>query len=287
MSGPAGPVTARRRFSALAASMQALAQRYPEWRTWCCSIAAWALFVAAWPIAAHYGGHGDSSIYCSPSGQVRVGERAIYAQRWPEGDTFLNALSTNISGGQVSWLLMVVAMMYPLLNEPVRNIAFSVRRKDRNSAIWLFLAGYTFVWALAGVLFFLLPLCTDIIVTPGNRVGGGLVKASGFMMAATLVWLPSHPVKMAKCGQTMPVRIYGLQRISDCLRYGFRTGLACLAMCWAPMAALAVAHHNMLLMYAVTVVLIYERYLLTHTSRLSAYAWLLIAVVVFGMQVWL
>lgn len=66
----------------------------------------------------------------------------------------------------------------------------------------------------------------------------------------------------------MPVRIRGWQLHGDSLIYGLGMGFTCLNMCWVPIAALMLAHHNITLMSVVTIVIIYERYFLRHTSKL-------------------
>lgn len=60
---------------------------------------------------------------------------------------------------------------------------------------------------------------------------------------------------------------------ADSLYYGLKAGIACLVMCWGSMLALVLAHHHLVLMYIITIVLIYERYLVPHTSKLAGYAW--------------
>ena len=43
-----------------------------------------------------------------------------------------------INKGFVPWVLMIMAMMFPMLNDPIRHVAFSIRRKHRNLAISAF-----------------------------------------------------------------------------------------------------------------------------------------------------
>jgi hypothetical protein len=201
------------------------------------------------------------------------------------GQPISSRIMTMISNGMVPWIFMVAAMMFPLLNEPIRHVAFSVRRKDKSFAIGEFLIGYSTTWTIVGVLFLLLPLFLDMLVGDQTNFVNGVIKASGFLLAAALVWQPARAIRMTKCNMTMPIRIQGWQLHLDSLFYGFRTGFACLYMCWIPMAALMSAHHNIILMFAVTIIIIYERYLLPHTSKLPGYAWGLLAILLFAIEI--
>ena len=230
--------------------------RHPEWWVWGLSLLVWG-WLAAGQLAASSGrlsaSASDGVIYCMPG---MVGYSAAGA--------------AVVSHGLMNWVLMVIAMMFPLLNEPVRHVAFSVRRSDRGRAVLCFLIGYTLLWTVAGVIFGLLPL---------NRVIGACL----FVLAAISIWLPGRGVRMTKCSLTMPIRIHGSGLYADSLRYGLRMGIICIQLCWVPMIALVLSHHNVLLMYLVTVVLLFERYLVPHTSKFSGYAWGAIALALFGV----
>lgn len=237
-------------------------RRHPEVWTWLLSLLAWALLIGKLFTVSYMPGYAGPAIYCMPSGTLRV-----------DGETTAEWLWSSISGGLVHWMIMIVAMMFPLLNEPVRHVAFSLRQKDRVWGIGWFLAGYSLIWIASGVLFMLLSLLQDKIADGAAPVVHGFIRLSGFLLAAMLVWRASRPVSMAKCSRTMPIRIQGWGLHADSLHYGLKTGIACLVMCWGSMLALVLAHHHLVLMYIVTIVLIYERYLVPHTSKLAGYAW--------------
>jgi predicted metal-binding membrane protein len=219
-------------------------------------------------------------------GGVQAQEYSNYGIRgiFEEKITY-SAILTIVSNGMLPWIIMVVAMMFPLLNEPLRHVAFSLRRKNRYIGVFTFLAGYTVAWSAGGVLFLLLSFFLDGVVGAQTQVNY-LIKASGFLLAAVLIWHPARPLKMARCGQTMPIRIQGLFLLFDSLFYGLKMGFDCLRMCWAPMAALMLAHHSIILMGIVTVIIIYERYSLSHTSKLPGYALGLIALTMFSIGMW-
>jgi Predicted metal-binding integral membrane protein (DUF2182) len=259
----------------------------PEWWTILFSVFVWTWLVMNLSTIIHNANQSGTIRYCMPAEEVKVAEHSGYekVQTFKESD-LVYKISDTISNGFWHWIIMVFAMMFLLLTEPIRHVAFSLRPKDKQVGILSFLVGYTIVWAITGLFFLLLPVFLDWIIVHPSSFVNGLVKASGFLLAAILIWQPTRPVKMTRCGQTMPIRIDGWQQYWDCLYYGCKMGLACLNMCWIVMVGLVLAQHNLMLMYLVTIVLIYERYLLPHTSKLPAYAWTILGLVLFGIEVW-
>lgn len=248
--------------------------RHPEWRTWLLSFFAWVLFSVQGAIPAHEANVSGSPISCMPGGPVGVtGLPAQALQNSAKGQGLSSGAWPIILNDLGRWILMVAAMMFPLLNEPIRHVAFSVKRKNRGFGILGFLLGYTLLWTGAGVLFRFAALLLE--KTPGVPTGieSSLLKASGFLLAALLIWLPSRAAILTRCRQTVPICIGGWRLPVDCLSYGFKMGIACLHMCWAPMVALLLTHHTLSLMAMVTLVLLSERYLLSHTSKRSGYLW--------------
>ena len=120
-----------------------------------------------------------------------------------------------------------------------------------------------------------------MIIDDSNYFTKSIIKSAGFLLAAAWFWLPGRRIRMIKCSQTMPISIQGWQLHFDNLLYGLKMGLVCISMCWASMVALVLAHHNVFLMYVITIVLVFERYLLLHTSKLPCYTWLAIAFILF------
>jgi predicted metal-binding membrane protein len=230
-------------------------------------------------------GHPGSVTFCTPTGAVLKIAPPLYEvlgiSKW---QYVFSSVPGAISNGWLPWTIMVIAMMFPLLNEPVTHVAFSVKKKDRIQGVLTFLLGYILIWTSAGLLFLLLPLFVATILAGQTKLVSSLVMSSGFLLSAVLIWHPGRPVRLTKCSLTMPINIGGWQLYRDSFWYGLKIGSACLSMCWPPMAALALAHHNLILMAVVTIVIIYERYLLPHTSKLVGYAWLIIAGILFGIQ---
>jgi len=257
---------------------------YPEWRTWLLSLLAWAVLLGTLLTTPGDAMQHNPVMYCVPPETAQA--LSAYGAKNIPGEGISSGMFNAISSGMGPWVLMIAAMMFPLLNEPVRHVAFSIRRKDTGGGIAAFLAGYTAVWMAVGMLFLLLPFFTNAVAGSSTPLVKGVIKATGFLLAAGLLWLPGRLSTMTKCSQTSPIRIGGWHLYADSFGYGCKTGVACLNMCWAPMAALMLAHHNIALMYIATVILIYERYLLPHTSKLPAYAWGITGLLLLGIEVW-
>ena len=256
--------------------------RHPEWWAWTLGLFAWVLLAFN-----HISASGDSNsrhpiIYCMPG----TSAPAYGIQDNLKEENISASILTTIPNGLLPWMLMVVAMMFPLLKYPVRHVAFSVRKKDRAPCVFSFLTGYAILWTLIGVLFLFIPIFLERIVDNQSPFLSGFIIASVFLLAAIVSWLPARPGIMMKGYQTLPIRIDGWRMHLDSFRYGFKMGTTCLNMCWVAMAALMLAHHNIGLMYAVTIVLFYERYLLPHTSRLPGYAWTIIGLTLFSIEFW-
>jgi predicted metal-binding membrane protein len=257
----------------------------PEWWTYFLSLIVWIWLVmnlsSATPVLKHSG----NIMYCMPA-NVQVVEHATYKKSTTfKKEAITQGLWKTMANGLEHWIIMVIAMMFPLLTEPIRHVAFSVRRKDRTIGIWSFLIGYMITWIAAGLFFLLVPFILEALIGNASPFINALIKASGFLMAAILIWQPSRLVKMTKCGRTMPLRIDGWRLYLDSMHYGLKMGLACLNMCWVVMVALILTQHSIILMYLVTIVLIYERYLVPHTSKFPGYAWLAIALTLFVIEI--
>lgn len=237
----------------------------PEWWTWMLSILVWVWLLAVVMLDTRGLMHGMNRImhhmHCAID----------------EGDV-LPQLTITIGSGLGGWMIMLVAMMFPVLNEQIRHVAFAIRKKHRNYGIASFLMGYTFLWGFAGIGFLLLMTIAHTFLTSLNPILNSLLAASGFVLAAAFIWLPAYRIIQVACGLTMPIRIQGWQMYADCFRYGLKTGVACLRTCWAPMAGLMLTNHHILLMALVTFIMVYARYRISHESKFLGYAWATVAI---------
>ena len=142
----------------------------------------------------------------------------------------------------VHWIAMVIAMMFPLLREPIRRVQFRSFPERRASATLLFLGGYLAVWAMAG-----LP-----VVWLRGQSWAQHPAAAAIAFAVTAAWTLSrwHTVGMRACHATRPLSPYGWRARGDVMAYGARIGGACLTTCWPLMVACTLTGHAMVAMVA-------------------------------------
>jgi predicted metal-binding membrane protein len=141
-----------------------------------------------------------------------------------------------------SWVVMTLAMMLPMVVEPLRAVAADSRRP--HGRIALFLAAYLGCWTSIGAAASLV----DVSVWP-------YAPAAALLLAGA--WQVAKP---ARC--TRP-----LAPLADPFRHGWQTGARCVVSCWALMLVCLVFGHALPVMVGVTAVGMLERY--ARVARLS------------------
>jgi len=135
-----------------------------------------------------------------------------------------------LNGSQMlSWLVMVVAMMFPLLNASIRQIWERSLPRRRSVGISAFLVGYLLVWSIAGILITWLSL--QLLQTHIAWLSAGSV------LLVTLIWQAS-PWKQAalnRCHFVHRIAPFGWQYFLACIHYGTRKGFWCVSSCWVLM----------------------------------------------------
>ena len=130
----------------------------------------------------------------------------------------------------LSWAVMLVAMMTPLLFEPVRHIRDRSLSSRRFRSITLFLIAYFGTWMAAG--FLLLSLVATIRIAILDPVVQATVVAAG-----AVGWQCS-PMKQ-RCLNRLhllpALAVFGREADLDALRFGRTHGLWCVSSCWALM----------------------------------------------------
>lgn len=255
----------------------------PEWWVWLLSTLVWGILIAQADFsAAHFteSVHPKNLILCLPSGQY--GGETFFPENGfiPTGN--IPVFYDTVVLGIIPWAIMIFAMMFPLLKYPIRHIAFSVRQKNRNTGILLFLFGYTLIWSASGILFRFIQGLAEVL--PDNFSFNILNLVAGllFLLAAVLSWLPSRKVIMMKCDATMPIRLHGWSFVKDAVFYGMKIGMTCLRMCWIPMVGLMLVHHTVFWMLAVSFTVLIERYFVPPGSKSIGYTWALFGGIVLG-----
>jgi predicted metal-binding membrane protein len=149
------------------------------------------------------------------------------------------------------WLVMVVAMMFPLLPAHIRNTAARSLWGRRHRAIGGFLVGYVGPWILFG-----LAAVGILFVLEIPRTASALI---GF--SAAFIWqvMPARRRTVLACHRTRPIAPVGLRADFDCVRYGWMVGNNCVLSCWALMLACLLFGHSIVAMIGLTAVGLVER----------------------------
>jgi predicted metal-binding membrane protein len=147
----------------------------------------------------------------------------------------------------VSWALMVVAMMVPLLGAPVGHVRARSFAARRPRAIGLFLAAYIAVWVAAGLSLTALTLgVLRLGVARPHLVAGVVLLAAVWQCAPPkqrcLNRLRAHPELAA----------FGSAADASALRFGATHALWCVGSCWALMLVALVVPGSLIVMLAVT-----------------------------------
>lgn len=147
------------------------------------------------------------------------------------GISLTMALAHNPPGPlALSWLVMTVAMMLPLMSAPLRHVRDRSLRKRRARGIALFLAGYFMIWLIAG---FALSALAWVINT--------LSADSPALLVLVVVFLALYevsPLKQACLNRGHSHRelaAFGPAAELDALRFGWTHGAWCGGSCWGLM----------------------------------------------------
>lgn len=150
------------------------------------------------------------------------------------------------------WMVMAVAMMFPLAAAGARRIAMAGLWRRRHLAIGEYLVGYMSVWAAVG----LIAVAAVAAVWPN----GAPLQAVPVALLIAAVWqvLPMRRRALARCRGAGFVNVRGWRADRDCLADGWNYGTKCVQTCGPVMAVMAVGH-SMIVMACVTVLLLTER----------------------------
>ena len=141
----------------------------------------------------------------------------------------------------VTWLVMMVAMMFPSVAPITLAMAAVTRtRGEGYGPTGAFVVGYLAVWAAAG----LIPLAASLVLYQLSFSGPLLVRLTGAVIVAAGVYqfTPLKNACLRACRSPLGFVMthdFGGGSISA-VRAGTVHGLFCLGCCWALMAVLAV-----------------------------------------------
>jgi predicted metal-binding membrane protein len=176
---------------------------------------------------------------------------------WIGNSSFVADASINASAGEAfSWLVMLLAMMTPLIWQPLAHVWDRSLTERRMRAILLFLGGYLGVWMAVMAVLALLAVALRL-------VAGSEVMAFVIAVGVAILW-QTMPVKarfLRRCHALRPLPAFGLSADFASVCFGTEIARACVVACWAIMLvplASDVAHIPM--MGIAAVLMLAERY---------------------------
>jgi predicted metal-binding membrane protein len=159
---------------------------------------------------------------------------------------------------------MLLAMMPPLLTQPLAHLWDRSFSRYRWSAIALFVTGYGAVWMLAGLVLMAAAIVAGVL---SARFGlSPLVPATGL----ALLWqcCPAKQICLNCCHRLPRLSPFGLAAHADSLRYGLVSAVWCVGACWALMLIPLVAQSGHLpVMAAASVLMLAERFAQARPAR--------------------
>jgi predicted metal-binding membrane protein len=184
-------------------------------------------------------------ILCTPDGH------------WTGGSTLVAAISVNDWVKQaLSWFAMLLAMMTPVIWQPLSHLWSRSLAQRRWRAATLFCCGYFTVWMAAVAIL--------TLGAVGLRVlSGGPLQSFAIAGIIALLW-QATALKLKfrrRCHVLPPLPAFGWGAEAASLRFGAQIGGACVGTCWAIMLVplTAEAAHTPLMLVA-AVLMLAERY---------------------------
>lgn len=141
----------------------------------------------------------------------------------------------------VTWLLMMVAMMFPAVAPVVLTFRRWADSKGRGGWVTVFIGGYLTIWTTIGLAAYGLMIALQESVPAGEpaaaRVGGALLIVAGIYQ-----WTPLKEACLSHCRSPLSVLMTHGRELSrgpsGVYKVGMHHGLYCLGCCWSLMVVL-------------------------------------------------
>jgi predicted metal-binding membrane protein len=153
------------------------------------------------------------------------------------------------------WALMIAAMMFPLLVDPLRHVRNRSFARRRTRAMLLFVTGYAAVWMTTGVGLQATALAVSWAAPPP-------LACISLAAATAVVWhiSPAKQWCLNRCHRRPHLAAFGAAADHDAFDFGLRHGASCAGACWALMLlTLLVGNSRLLWMITVTLFVFAER----------------------------
>ncbi len=161
--------------------------------------------------------------------------------------------SVGFTGWIGIWLAMTLAMTLPGELPAAQYVATNTFRRNRTSAIAIFVAVYVLLWLACG-------LPATLLLGALRGLPSGVLAASALLAAACYELTPLKRRALNRChrGEALPPT--GAGRVTGVARFGWRNAGGCIGSCWpAMLAAFLVPVAQPLAMAGFTVAMTYER----------------------------
>jgi predicted metal-binding membrane protein len=191
--------------------------------------------------------------------------------------SLLEGFSTHMAAGfaviapgrwAAEWVLMIVAMMFPLLAPMVRHVAARNFAAQRERSVGLFVASYALVWlAAAAASSVALVAVRSALQAIDLAAWTGLIccaLAAGWQLSAAKVRAVN------RCHGTVPLRPWAPHASRDAIGFGLLHGTRCVRACLPVMVLPLAGGHSLAAMAAVFAILLAERARPKPQYRLSA-----------------
>jgi predicted metal-binding membrane protein len=172
----------------------------------------------------------------------------------PSSFRMLLTMKTPASLG-AGWTLMLVAMMAPVLIQPVYYIRLRSFAHRHGRSIAIFLGGYTAIWIALGAVLLPMELAVKSFAQQGYLPLAGVVLL-------TLIWQfsPSKQRCLNRCHAHPVLAAFGTTADVDAFRFGIMHGIWCAGSCWALMLLpMSLARGHVAAMALVAVLIFSER----------------------------
>jgi predicted metal-binding membrane protein len=153
-----------------------------------------------------------------------------------------------------AWSLMLVAMMSPVLIQPIRHIRLRSFTHRRARSIMLFVTGYAAIWMTFGGVLVSIILAAKLL-PESYLVSGGMV-----LIASIWQFSPIKQRCLNRCHAHAELAAFGVAADFDALNFGLTHGIWCAGSCWALMLfPMVLPRGQVLAMAAVAVLIFVER----------------------------
>lgn len=223
-----------------------MALRPARWPSIALARAALATSAVGWGATPVAGQLFDMPVFCGD----------LFLSLFVRGETDVFLMVNPPAALILGWIMMLLAMLPPLLREPIALLWQRSLSRRRVYGIASFLVGYGCTWLLAGAVFLAVAVACELLAISIGLPGFAL----GLLLAAIWQASPWRQVALNRCHHQPRLSAFGMRANIDALRYGLRYAGACIAACgtWMLLPMLAGDWH-LPVMAAAMLLSIHER----------------------------